>query len=79
MIYEVFTHLCQQYELYRNFHNNVVGLKKKYWEMWLNLPQLWDKLNHALGKLIQVVKRRCNTFKTIKFLIVYYNDIFSNQ
>ena len=30
------------------------------------------------GKLIQLVKIRCYTFKTIKFLIVYYNDIFSS-
>ena len=30
------------------------------------------------GKLIQVVKICCYTFKTIKFLIVYYNDIFSS-
>ena len=44
---------------------------KKKWKMWLNFPQLW-------GKLIQVVKIYCYTFKTIKFLIVYYNDIFSS-
>ena len=30
------------------------------------------------SKLIHVVKRCCYTFKTIKFLIVYYNDIFSS-
>ena len=30
------------------------------------------------GKLIQVVKRRRCRLKTIKFLIVYYNDISSS-
>ena len=40
---------------------------KTNWVMWLNLPH-WGKI---------IVTKCCYTFKTTKFLIVYYNDIFS--
>ena len=76
--YKKYLHICVS-------NMNCTGLAiitwwafKKSMECGSTYPSYGVSWSMPWGKLIQVVKRSVCTLKTIKFLIVYYTDIFSS-